>query len=144
MAAEESQRSAPLRALRWVGRGVVQIGRCIGRWISKRWQMQRVRRDIRRMEARRRELCGEMGEKVYLLFQRNQVRNRDLLVLCEQIRDLDVSIDAKEEDYRRIYLEGVKARSPVAVEVADEALEPPSPAVAEPTAEEPQQATASL
>jgi len=106
--------------------------------------MGQVRREIRRMEAHRRDLCRAMGEKVYLLFQRNQVRNRDLLVLCEEIRDLDVRLDAKEEDYRRIYLEGVEVRSPAAVEVADEALEQPPPAPPGPAAEAPGQSSVAL
>lgn len=128
MSSEQARTGVVRRALSWMGREVLQAGRRMGRWTSKRWQMGRVRREIRRLEAHRRDLCQAMGEKVYLLFQRNQVHNRDLLVLCQEIRDLDVSLDAKEEDYRRIYLEGVEVRSMAAVEVADEALEQPSPA----------------
>lgn len=133
MSSEQARAGVVGRALSWVGRAVVQSGRRMGRWASKRWQMGRVRREIRRLEAHRRDLCRAMGEKVYLLFQRNQVHNRDLLALCQEIRDLDVSLDAKEEDYRRIYLEGVEVRSMAAVEVADEALEQSSPASPRPT-----------
>jgi hypothetical protein len=93
--------------------------------------MGRVRRGIRGLEARRRELCQAIGEKVYLLFQRNHVRNRDLLALCEEIRDLDVEIDGQEEDFRRIHAEGVTARTTAPVEVANEPLE--QPATVEPT-----------
>lgn len=128
MEPKESRPGAVRRALSWVERKMVQGGRRAGRWAGKQWQMKRVRKEIRQMEARRRDLCRTLGEKVYLLFQRNQVRNRDLLVLCEEIRDLDVRIDAQEEDYRRIYVEGVQVRSPAAVEVADEPLEQPTAA----------------
>jgi len=125
-----------------MGENVVKLGRLLGvivkavfqffwkrlkvgwGWARQKWQLSEVGRRRRKLEKDKRAKYQLMGEQVYVLFQRNNVRHRDLLVLCEEIRDLDLRID--ETDRQRVQILTaplVEAKKPALAEVADEPLE---------------------
>ncbi|HIE52888.1 MAG TPA: hypothetical protein EYP85_14135 [Armatimonadetes bacterium] len=119
-----------------VGRVLAQVARAIwrflvqgGRWVGQRWyhygEKRRVHREIRRLEARQRELYLQIGQQVYLLFQRNNVRNRDILVRCEEIRELEVKLDQQREKAVQIAAGSILPPPPAEgpVQVASEPLE---------------------
>lgn len=125
-----------------MGENVVKLGRLLGviakavfqfvwkwlkvggRWMSKQWHLARVSRRRKDLEKQKLAQYQLMGEKVYVLFQRNNVRHRELLVLCEGVRNLELEIDETERQRIQILaMPLVEPKKPTLAEVADEPLE---------------------
>lgn len=75
--------------LRWLWGVLVAIGG----WIARSFRLLVNGQALRARERERRERLEVMGTMVYALFQRSLVRNQDLLVECEKIREIDLEID---------------------------------------------------
>jgi hypothetical protein len=84
-------------------------------------------------------LYSLMGQKVFALFEKGLVKNADLLLLCEQTRDLEHQVEAAETEIQQLRTGaeaktdvqdtegGIEAEAPPSETVKDTAASPPPP-----------------
>src|SRR5436190_21221140 len=87
---------------------------------------------ILRLRDDKARLYSLMGQKVYALFEKDLVKNADLLALCEQARELERQVDAAETEIQQLRT-GDEVRMDVrdtegGVEAEPEATAGPTPA----------------
>jgi hypothetical protein len=72
-----------------------EVARQQARIVGLQTQILRLRDDKAR-------LYSLMGQKVYALFEKDLVKNADLLTLCEQAKELDQQVDAAETEIQQL------------------------------------------
>jgi len=114
---------------RWLWQTLLAVLRGIGAllgmlyaWLSRQSRLLSTRAAARAKERERRQRLEAIGAMVFILFKRSLVRNHDLLVECEKIRDIDLELDALVEQADRIRAER-RATTPVEPRVAAQPLE---------------------
>ena len=75
-------------------RGIGSLLGALLAWLSRQGRLLATRGAMRAKERERRQRLETIGGMVFILFKRSLVRNHDLLVECEKVRDIDVEIDA--------------------------------------------------
>src|SRR5712691_4051995 len=79
-----------------------EVARQQARIVGLQTQILRLRDDKAR-------LYSLMGQKVYALFEKDLVKNADLMALCEQARELERQVDAAETEIQQLRT-GVEVR----------------------------------
>jgi len=82
-----------------------EVARQQARIVGLQTQILRLRDDKAR-------LYSLMGQNVYALFEKGLVKNADLLVLCEQARDLERQVEAAETEIQQLRT-GAEARTDI-------------------------------
>ncbi|MBI5832844.1 MAG: hypothetical protein HZB16_11135 [Armatimonadetes bacterium] len=83
-------------------------------WLSRQSRLLSTRAAMRAKERERRQRLEAIGGMVFILFKRSLVRNHDLLVECEKVRDIDLELDALLGQADRIRTERRAAAAPSA------------------------------
>jgi hypothetical protein len=102
------------------------------RKIDKAMAIKAIEMDMSKRQRERERLFMEVGSQVYSLYKADQVRNPDLLALCEKAKELFA-----QDDAARIEIEQIKAEPEEAeaeAPAAEEASVEESPAATEPPA----------
>jgi hypothetical protein len=74
-----------------------------GREVAKQQaQILPLQGQIVRLRDQKSRLHVQMGQKVYALFEKELIKNADLLAFCEQIRGIDEEIARKEQEIETI------------------------------------------
>ncbi len=69
----------------------------IGKTVQVQAEIAKLRLQIKKLEAQKRELFQKIGEKVYALFPKGLVKNSALIAICREIERLDAEIKEKTE-----------------------------------------------
>lgn len=93
-----------------------------GQQVARReTRVLRLQGQISRLRSQRSRLFGEMGQKVFELFQRDLVKNQDLRMMCQQIRGIDAEVDLKREEIEQLRRAEAPGESGVEADPAQEA-----------------------
>ena len=106
-----------------------EVARQQARIVGLQTQILRLRDDKAR-------LYSLMGQKVFALFEKDLVKNADLLTLCEQARELERQVEAAETEIQQLR-GGSEGKSEIQDTEGGIDAEPPSGTVHETTSEPP-------
>jgi hypothetical protein len=90
-----------------------------------------IQAQISRLREQKTRLLLQMGQKVYALYEKDLVKNADLLAFCKQAEELDLEMARKEqeiEDVRRGQPEETGIAEEPATKEPDTAAPPPADA----------------
>ena len=74
-----------------------------GQQVAKReTRILKLQTQISRLRSQRQQLFGQMGHKVYDLFQRDLVKNQELRMTCQQIRGVEAEIEMRREEIEQL------------------------------------------